>query len=76
MNNQFIQLLNILQYNIYFYNFLPKPKNWVGLTVVNFRAVKNNMQNNIAIRKLFKTGISSSVTTLRPKSGGYKFRGS
>ena len=59
--------------------FLPKPKNWEGLTVVNVRAVKNPVQlhknvvqNHITIGKvtppppkLIKIGIYSSAATLK-----------
>ena len=37
----YIVYIVILSDCMYLYNFLPKPKNWVGLAVVNIRAVKN-----------------------------------
>ena len=58
---------------IVFYNFNQNPKNWVGLTVVNVRAVKNAlklhedvMQNYFSIGyQLIKIGIYSSAATLK-----------
>ena len=49
--------------------FLPKPKNWVGLTVVNVRAVEsalklheNLVENYLSIGcKLIKIGISAAT---------------
>ena len=51
-----------LRQHIYIY-FLPKPKNWVGLTVVNVRAVKNevNAVSSCKIRLRFYNSIKTKI---------------
>ena len=57
-------------------HFLPKPKNWEGLTVINVRAVKNAVQLLsckliLRLDKLIKIGISSSAATLKVVIKGF-----
>ena len=47
-------------------NTLTKTQNWVGLTVVNVRAVKNTLQlHENVVRNYITIGISSSAATLK-----------
>ena len=46
--------------------FKPKPKNWVGLTVVNVRTVKNALKlNENVMQNYFSICIYSSAATLK-----------
>ena len=47
-------------------DILTKTQNWVGLTVVNVRAVKNTLQlHENVVQNYIAIGISSSVATLK-----------
>ena len=48
------------------HNFLPYPKNWVELTVVNVRAVNNALQlHKNVVQNYIAIGIYSSAATLK-----------